>query len=545
MRKILFIIPPNISYETFTSPGIMEHSNKKNFTNYVFPVTDMPIGVISLSSYIKKYAKVETRILDFNIILNKVNEFKYESFNSLYKEFLLKIVEEKFIPDIVGISTLFSTSYYNMLDIAKISKQCFTDALIIAGGGIPTNLYKKIFEDSVYFDALCFGEGEKPLLELLKAKDKKKYFIKSPNWITKEKSIKEETFKYDFITNLDEIPFYDYEILDSYELKPTMQNYFNYNLEGHIFSYMTSRGCPYHCSFCASHTVHGRKMRFHSIERIKDDFLILKNKFNVKIINFLDDHLIYNSERMEKIIENANNIGLQLYFQNGIALASLTFNMLTTLKKTGVTDLVLPVESGSSKVLKKIMHKPASLKMATQVVNDCRKLNIDTNINILIGLPGETQQDIEDTRIFLRTLNANWFKIMVATPLVGSEIHNICVKEQYIKKDNVIGDYKNAVINTEDFSSEYIQEKAYLLNLELNFVENNDFKLAEYEKALNRFNRVLKVKEDHAFAYYFSAECYWKLGVYDKYNEYMTKYSDILSKSEFWKNYAIKFGLPI
>ena len=100
-------------------------------------------------------------------------------------------------------------------------------------------------------------------------------------------------------------------------------------------------------------------------------------------------------------------MNLQLYFQNGITLHSLDRKMLEAMKSAGVTDLVLPIESGSSRVLHDIMHKPVDLSIIKRVVDDCRQLGIDTDANILIGLPGETKQDIEDTRIFLKSLDAN------------------------------------------------------------------------------------------------------------------------------------------
>lgn len=285
-------------------------------------------------------------------------------------------------------------------------------------------------------------------------------------------------------------------------------------------------------------------MRYLSLDRVKKDLTLLKKRFRAKIINFQDDNLLIDKERAHKIIDFANNkLKLQLYFQNGLAMRSLDKKMLQAMKKTGVTSLVLPIESGSSRVLKEIMHKPSDLSVAQQVVDNCRRLGLDTDVNILIGLPGETKKDIEETRKFLISLDANWFRIVVATPLVGSEMYDICREKKYIKEDDIECDYKNAIVNTEHFTAEYIVKKAYLLNLEINFVKNSDFRLGNYKKALERFENTINVKEDHAFAYYFAAKCCKKMGQNKKCQAYKKKYRELVKNSILWRNYAKKFRL--
>lgn len=534
-----------MDYKRFVSPGFNERITVKKSGRYGSPITDMPLGVISLSAYLKKNAEVEVKLIDFNILLNKLESFDYDSFISLYRDFLTANDLHGYAPDIIGISTLFTTGYYNMIDIANLARDLFPKSLIIAGGGVPTNLFKRIFAECKSFDALCFGEGEKPLLELVKADDKMKLLCNHKSWITKDKVDRQFSFEYDFVYDLDEIPLYDYSILDSdaYMLSPTLTNYATFESNSHLFHYMTSRGCPYRCCFCASYTVHGRKMRYHSINRVREDFIRLKEQFGAKIINFQDDNLMVDKERAYKIINIANEINLQLYFQNGLTMHSLDRKMLEAMKSVGVTNLVLPIESGSNRVLRDIMHKPSDLSVAKRVVDDCRQLGIDTDANILIGLPGETKQDIEDTRAFLKSLDANWFRIVVATPLVGSEMHKTCLEKKYISGNDIMCDYKNAIVSTEDFSAEYIVEKAYLLNLEINFVENSDFKLGNYKKALERFENTINVKEDHVFGYYFAAKCYEKMGLNDKYQAYKKRYQELLESSAFWQNYVNKFNL--
>jgi len=509
---------------------------------YVYPVTDMPVGIISLSAYIKKHVDVEVKLIDFNVELNKIKDFEDDSFLNMYVNTLINEPDDY---DVIGISCLFSTMYSNMVDIANIVKSSFRNSIIIAGGGIPTNAYKKIFKETNAFDALCFGEGEKPLLELFKVENKIEFLESNSSWITREKIKNNEIYKYDFINDLDEIPFYDYDLLDieSYISKPTPQSYFKGRNNVRLFYYLTSRGCPHFCNFCASGTVHGRKMRFHSVDRVKNDFNILKKKYNAEVISFQDDHLMSKKGRVEDFLNYAKEINLKLFFQTGVTLKSLDRKMLETLKDHGFTDLVLPMESGSERVLRDIIHKPADLTMARQVAKDCRDLDIFTTANIIIGLPGETRQDIEDTKQFLKSIDVNWFKFLIATPLIGSEFFKICVEKNYLDEDFIGGDFKNAVVDTEEFTKEEIEQLVYDLNLEINFVENSDMRLNNFEKAFERFKGVIKVKNDHAFAYYFAAKCCEKLNLKDEYLYYKNNYENIIANSFFWAEYALTFDL--
>lgn len=168
---------------------------------------------------------------------------------------------------------------------------------------------------------------------------------------------------------------------------------------------------------------------------------------------------------------------------------------------------------------------------------------METDANILIGLPGETKQDIEDTRAFLKTLDANWYRIYIATPLVGSEMFDICVKNNYLSGSYIGCDFKRAAIETEDFTAEYIKERVYELNLELNFVENSDFRLGNYETALRGFENTIRVKSDHAFAYYYAAKCCDLLSLKEKATDHKAKYREIIKESEFWRDYVDRFKL--
>ncbi|MBF0359019.1 MAG: radical SAM protein [Magnetococcales bacterium] len=554
--NILFIVPPPIRYPDYINPAENTKTHEKNGKVYGHLVTEMPLGIIALSAYIKKHTDAKTKLIDFSVILNAMPDFPYDNYADFFDWYMSQEEIKAFKPTIIGISVLFSPAYPMLIDLATICRKIYKDALIVSGGSIPQNMYQKIFDDLQALDAvnsidaLCYGEGEKPLLALVQAEDKHQYLKESRSWITVEKK-DSEGFVHDLIEDLDEIPFYDYDICDmeKYSLNPSITTFYAQDEEAPKtvnFQVMTSRGCPYHCTFCASHTVHGRNMRYFSVERIREDFQTLRNKYGAKQFIFQDDHLMGDIDRVYEIIEIIKNLkDVRPVFQNGLAMYALTREMLEKLVECGVEQLTLPVESGNSRVLKQLMKKPLKLDIIRRVTDDCRDLGIYTNLNLLIGMPGETKDDIQESIDFLKTLNSNWFVVMFATPLVGSEMLEVCIENGYLTENFVDTDYKKVIVKTEHLTPEEIYTNVYSMNLQLNFVENPDYRLGEYETALLGLKGALIAKRDHAFAHYYSAKCYEKLGDSAQAEAHFASAKKIIDNSPFWKGYADKFNLEI
>ncbi len=547
MKKLLFIVPMHITFDSFLNPTHNSRGfKKKDGKIYNSLSTDIPLGPISMSAYLKKHFEIDVRLLDFNAEINALDEFPYENFYDCCIDLIRRM---DFIPDIVGVSSLFSPSFFNFIDCGRAAKNLFPNALVLGGGNIPTNSYEHIYNelDCSYFDGLCYGEGEKPLLGLLAADDPVEFMAGSDSWITKNKMAHGACLfvpKHDFIENLDEIPFFDYDLcnIEKHSINPVTSSYHNVD-DQTGFHIMTSRGCPYLCTFCASHRTHGRKMRYHSVQRVIDDLARLKTQYGATTVVFQDDHLMGDKDRVYQILEIVGNLKLKALFQNGLTLYALDRPMLEAFYAAGVRNLVLPVESGSEKVLREQMKKPLKFRISERVARDCREIGIYTNTNILIGMPGETKADIEEARVNLKKIETNWFNIVCASPIVGSEMHALAKEKKYIKIDTMGSDFREAAIETEDFTREYIQEMQYLMNLELNFVNNTDVRLHRFDLAMMAFKNVIRIKNDHAFAHYYLALCYKAMHDLNEYEKSMSLYFQFVKKP-FWEKYANYFNMP-
>jgi tetratricopeptide (TPR) repeat protein len=118
------------------------------------------------------------------------------------------------------------------------------------------------------------------------------------------------------------------------------------------------------------------------------------------------------------------------------------------------------------------------------------------------------------------------------------------VENKFIKGGHLGSDYKKAVVETDDFSARYIQETAYRMNLELNFVHNSDLRLGLYATALKGFENAIQAKNDHALAYYYASLCHAALGHPEVSGSYIKK-ARRYSKLPFWRKYITRFNLPL
>ena len=570
-QSILFLLPPNIEFEDFVNPPKNISTITKGKKQFGSVITDIPLGVISLSAYLKKHLDITCQCVDFNVELNKLIEFEYEDFASFFLNHLRQNITIYGEPDYVAVSSLFSPAYNSVVDLTVVARELFPKTTIIVGGNLPTSTYRELLRDSVEIDAICFGEGEKALLDLLKVKKKIPYLEASSSWITHEKiRAGIDKFQHDFIWDLDEIPYLDYEILDidGYKLNPTSSRYSvtsNYQtaetdsfLEKavgkdvlgektnfHSMPIMTSRGCPFKCTFCASHAAHGRAMRYHSVDRVLSDVRRMVDEFNITGVVIQDDHFMAGKRRPYEIVEELGKLGQEMFFQNALAIYALDPEFLKLLKLSGVNELVLPVESGSDRVLREEMRKPLRLSKIPEVVKNCRKHGIYTDCNVIIGMPGETKQDIAESRKFLKTLFADWFRIFVATPIPGSEMHQTVLEKGMYETPPIRGNYKRAVIKTEHLTPDFVQFMTYYMNIELNFVFNSNMRLGNYEVALASFENVINVKANHAIAHYYAAVCLKKLGNTIEASTHFQMAENIVNRTNFWDIFIRDFEIPI
>jgi len=536
-NNILFIVPPILPLND------LKHTIESGYQHYVS--TSPPLGIMSMIAYYNLYVSAQSKIIDINIEIIKNNKLLLSSENYL-KELMHKILSiDGYPPDIVGISAIFNSHAGYLSTISKIIKEVWPNVIVVAGGGLPTNMYKNILSECAEIDALLVGEGEIPFLNLILSNDRKSFLENSEEWVT-QNNYKEKSPRPVFIQDLDEIPLLPYQMINLLDYQSKSRYHGDINDDAIVMPLMTSRGCPYNCVFCSSYTIHGKKFRYASANRIIEDIKYLVENYKVNTILIEDDHFLYNKRRAIDILDGISEMKLNIEFTSGLVLAALDEDIIQSMKKAGVRSATLAIESGSDRVLREIIKKPLKLSMVSGVVNLLRKYEIYIRAFFIIGFPGETIDEIYNSINFMKETGFNWVAIMIATPIAGSRLYKICKENNYLVSDSIEDyHYGKGNIITKDFTPAEIEKIRYNANLEVNFIDNYDLKHNKPDIAIVGFHDVIHRVQDHAFAHYFASKCYHDLGHSEKAIFHQEKYYSIINKSSVWKDHAKRFGLPL
>ncbi len=532
-KRILFIIPPKM------------FNSKKYFESTVSStsvVASVPYGVLSIATYVKEYSKNEVivEILDFTILPSSPEEME---------ETLIKTLKY-FKADIIGISALFSIAYNSIKYFCDIVKNTDPSIITTAGGACAMNDYTLLLQNTDTLDAICYSEGEKPFLRLVDAEDPFDVMINDISWISKKSLIESKVPIPDYIRNLDDIPFHDYDLIDikKYEA-PVDFNAFSDDTndfsDNVYLSLHTTRGCPFNCIFCAANAIHGKKMRYMSSEYTLDYIRHMVEKYGLTHLTFEDDQFLIDKKRAKEILQGIYDLKTKIEVCiSAVTVSFVDDEIAELLKKVGITKLNLAVEHGSEYVLKQIIEKPFTMKQLETAVCALKKYDISPSFLIVTGLPGEREEDRDETVRLIKELGIDWTIFHTATPFKGSRLYDICIEKGYVNEDDINeSDMKNAIINTPEMTSEYITEQTYLMNLELNFVYNYRMKIGDFDAALIWFNEVARKYPEHAFVHFYISKAHDGMNETKKAQEHFNKFEKIINKNEDWDKYAKHFSL--
>lgn len=163
-----------------------------------------------------------------------------------------------------------------------------------------------------------------------------------------------------------------------------------------------------------------------------------------------------------------------------------------------------------------------------------------------MGIPGKREQDRIETAQFIKDVGLDWGSFSLASPIRGSELYDICIKNKYIPDNMKIGEYEigTYIIRAPGLDPESLPQISYRMNLDVNFVNNRRIRIGDYQVAARCFEDVIERYRDHAFAHYYLAKAYEKIGGNDeKVKDNLQLYNAIIAKNGSWRSHADYFGL--
>ena len=498
-----------------------------------------PYGALTLASYTRRFAK--------NLDGIEVLDLNLPSVES--PDVVLKRKMSAMRPDIVGFSMSYDVSYPWLKSLAEIVKNYDDSVCVVAGGPAITTAYAEVLTQCDHLDAACYSEGEVELKNLIEADNIQEAFSKDP-WVTKSK-LEQKVVTSPVYDDLDKIIDVDYALVDinAYSMKEAFSPFTKFTASSKQFFIVTSRGCPFKCIFCAEPSFHGANMRYASVDRVVEHVASLKEKYDLSVLTIYDDQILMNRARAKELFSKLAPLKIRIEMPNGVTLSYIDEELAGLMKTAGVDTIFLAIEHGSKRVLKDIIHKPIAFNRIKPTIQLLQDAGIFTCAFFVIGLPGETRNERQETRDAIFDWGLDWAFFNYATPLRGSELFRLCKENKWIDEKYLpIGaiDMTEYVITAPGMDRQEIKETVFDMNLDLNFVNNHNLRKGNLSTAYQAFREVVDRHPGQPFAQYFLARCLEDMNAGTaKIEKHYKNYQRIIQSSETWRSAAKKFGLEL
>jgi len=364
-----------------------------------------PMGIMQLSSILKKNNhQTYLAVISKNNVIKSIEGIK---------------------PDIIAYSAM-SVDICNILKLNETIKSRF-DIFTIIGGPHPTFVSSIINEKNI--DAVCVGEGETAIVELLSKLQNNHLTGQINNIITKES---QELKLNPLISNLDELPFIDRKILYDYN------EFANMPIKG----ISTSRGCPFTCTYCFNkkfadlYKNNGQYIRRHSVEYVIEETLKLKSEYRLDFVRIADDcFFLKTDEWLEEFAKKwKSKIGLKYYCLLRPEIINAENSRL--LKYSGCHSVHLAVEAGNDIVRSEIMDRKLSKERIIKSFELLRNNGINTFAPGILGIPyTDLSYDLETVEL-LSKCRPNIAGFGIFMPYPGSALGEYCEKNDLINRAN-------------------------------------------------------------------------------------------------------------
>jgi anaerobic magnesium-protoporphyrin IX monomethyl ester cyclase len=332
-------------------------------------------------------------------------------------------------PDIVGISCTTPT-FVDAIELGAAVRQAFPKTITVLGGAHVTAIPQEAMLEEV-FDVGAVGEGEITLLELVQGIEDKgsldKVDLEQINGLAFRRDGRVVvTPPRERIKDLDSLPHPARHLLPPFSAyHPTPASYRKLPLA----VMMTSRGCPYQCTFC-DRGVFGNYTRGHSPERVLDEIEELISRYGAREIRFFDDTFTFSQKRAVQICEMIIERNLRFPWTCLTRVNSVDKDLLRLMKEAGCWQVLYGLESGDPRMLS-ILHKGSTVEQNAQAVRWALEVGLGVRGDFIIGTPGETMESLENTLAFTKRIGLDYAHFNKFVPYPGTELFQRLLAEGY------------------------------------------------------------------------------------------------------------------
>ncbi len=382
----------------------------------------------------------------------------------------LKAEIANFQPDIIAFSAVSPQFQYVRQIVADL--QPFRAFSLL--GGQHATLAPECLEHLPGLNAVCVGEGEQPMLELVEALQAGKSVDAIRNlWIRKQDGTLIRNPTRPFIENLDDLPFVDRELFD-------YQAIVNSDFDTALF--MFSRGCPYNCTFCSNHALRvkqeGRYVRFRSVESCLHEIREVSHRYRVKALYFNDDCFTARRDFVEEFCARYKE-ELSLPFDINARPETLNDDMCRRLKEAGCRRISIGIENGSEKFRREVLGRSTTNEQIVRAFEACRKAGLKTKSFNIVGFPMETPAIFRETVELNARIHPDSVIIGIFEPYPGTKLAEVCLKEGFMNPghmDQAFMGRTDTILNMPQFPRREILR--CFRNFAFNVYRKNNFKKA-------------------------------------------------------------------
>lgn len=355
-----------------------------------------------------------------------------------------------FSPDLLAISAV-TAAYPRGLEVARNGKSNMPGLKVVMGGPHPSALPEAVATEACV-DYVIIGEGERTILAICHAlregaDPKGIAAVRGVAYRGKDGRIV-VSGEYEFLNDdeLDRLPYPAFHLMGLERYFNSMQVHGLYQRGKRILPIMTSRGCPFTCTYCCR--VMGSEVRKRSVENVIAEVRFMIDNYAIDELYIEDDNFLFDKARAINILRGIRSTGIRyLKLANGASVNMIDDDILNELKASGAYSVSFGIESGSKSTLAR-MKKNIDLKRSRDIIASARRLGLLVGSNCIIGYPGETVADIRESLDYFFSLKLDSMAIINLIPFPGTEVRRICEEGGYLTKE--AADWSNYYFSIND-----------------------------------------------------------------------------------------------
>ncbi len=400
--KVLLINPPAENLvKTFAPESITEEMG-------FYP----PMGLLYIAGSAQKDLgdRIHLEVLD-----SQVEKMTYPE---------IKAELERRNPDVVGISCM-TFLLIDALHVSRLVKEVNPRAHVVIGGTHPS-IYPDEMLSQPQIDSIVMGEGEYTFSELLDALERGRSLAGIPGLGYKEDGKAVLNPARAFVPDLDGLPFPDRSLV------PTAK-YFNVLGDSKVLmtSLLTSRGCPFNCIFCTNKD--GRVCRMRSPENVVQEIEACYAD-GITDFDIIDDTFTINPKRAAAIADRILANGLKITMDLRARVDTVNQDLLFKLAAAGCNRIRFGVESGDPGVLRNL-RKGITLEQVREAYAMAKKAGIVTFAYFMLGSPGESEKEIEDSIRLAKEINPDFVQFLITTPFPATDLYRLGLETGVLEGD--------------------------------------------------------------------------------------------------------------